>query len=123
VAAASIAIFAGIAVLIGAIIAARQSRIYDSVIMKMLGASRAQILGVQILEYGILALVLSFVALALGSLAGWYVITLVFDFGWAPDWSVVAATLFGGAILTLGLGLAGSLPLLSARPAQALRTV
>jgi len=53
-AAASIAILAGIAVLVGAIAAARQSRIYDSVIMKMLGSSRCQILGTEALEYGVL---------------------------------------------------------------------
>jgi len=33
----------------------------------------------------------------------------------------VLMTLGGGALLTLGLGLAGSLPVLAARPAQALR--
>lgn len=32
-------------------------------------------------------------------------------------------TLAGGALLTLGIGLAGALPLLSVRPARALRQV
>lgn len=44
-AAASIAILAGIAVLIGAIAASRERRVYDSVILKLLGATRGQILG------------------------------------------------------------------------------
>ena len=39
-AAASVAILAGIAVLIGAIAAARAARSYDSVILKTLGATR-----------------------------------------------------------------------------------
>src|SRR3546814_7645000 len=42
VAAASVAILAGIAVLIGAIAASRQARSYDSVILKTLGASRSE---------------------------------------------------------------------------------
>nr|WP_278254390.1 FtsX-like permease family protein [Sphingobium sp. BYY-5] len=121
--AASVAILAGIAVLVGAIAASRQARSYDSVILKTLGATRAQLLGGQALEYGLLAAILALVALALGSAAAWFVIVQVFDFGWAPDWPIVLATLAGGALLTLGIGLAGSIPLLSVRPANALRQV
>ncbi len=122
-AAASIAILAGIAVLVGAIAAARQSRVYDSVIMKLLGATRRQILGAQALEYAILALVLGLVALALGLGAGWYVIVQIFDFTFAPDPATLAWTLIGGAGLTFALGMLGSLPILAARPAEALRSL
>jgi putative ABC transport system permease protein len=121
VAAASIAILAGIAVLIGAIAASRQARSYDSVILKTLGATRVQVLGTQALEYGLLAAVLASVSLLLGMGAAWYVIVQVFEFGWAPDWFVVLATLGGGALITLGIGLAGSIPLMSVRPSRALR--
>ncbi|WP_188062165.1 ABC transporter permease [Sphingobium sp. KCTC 72723] len=121
VAAASVAILAGIAVLVGAIAASRQARSYDSVILKTLGATRAQILGTQALEYGLLATMLALVALALGMGAAWFVIVQLFEFGWAPDWTIVLATLGGGALLTLGIGLAGSIPLISVRPASALR--
>lgn len=120
-AAASVAILAGIAVLIGAIAASRQARTYDSVILKTLGATRRQILQLQALEYGLLAAGLALISLILGGAAAWYVIVHVFDFDWAPNWSVVLATLAGGALLTLGIGLAGSIPLISARPARALR--
>ncbi|MFB0875565.1 MULTISPECIES: ABC transporter permease [unclassified Sphingobium] len=119
--AASVAILAGIAVLVGAIAASRQARSYDSVILKTLGATRGQLLLGHALEYGLLATILAGVALALGSLAAWVVIVQIFDFRWAPDWVIVLATLGGGALLTLGIGLAGSLPLLSVRPARALR--
>jgi putative ABC transport system permease protein len=120
---ASVAILAGIAVLVGAIAASRQSRAYDSVVLRTLGATRAQILGAQAAEYGLLAAVLAAVALALGLTAAWFVIVQIFDFRWAPDWAVVLATLGGGAVLTLGIGLLGSLPLLRIRPAEALRRV
>ncbi|MFT3964930.1 MAG: ABC transporter permease [Sphingobium sp.] len=121
VAAASITILAGIAVLIGAIAASRQTRSYDSVILKTLGATRAQVLGTQALEYGLLALMLAAVSLILGTAAAWFVIVRLFEFGWAPDWGIVLATLAGGGLLTLGIGLAGSIPLMSVRPARALR--
>ncbi len=119
--AASIAVLSGIAVLVGAIAASRQSRMYDSVILKLLGATRRQILGAQGLEYLILSVVLAVVALALGSGAAWYVITQIFEFGWQPDWPVVLMTLAVGGMGTLAIGLIGSLPLLAARPAAALR--
>lgn len=119
--AASIAIFSGIAVLIGAIAASRQSRIYDSVILKLLGATRTQILSAQAIEYAILAILLAAVALGLGLFAGWFVITQIFEFSWQPDWGVVMLTLGIGAVVTLGIGLVGSIPVLSAKPARALR--
>jgi putative ABC transport system permease protein len=121
--AASIAILAGIAVLVGAIAAARQSRIYDSVIMKLLGSTRRQILGAQAMEYGILAIVLGLLSLALGLGAAWYVVVQIFDFTFAPDTWVLAVTLIGGAGLTFLLGILGSLPILAARPADALRSL
>ena len=120
---ASVAILAGIAVLVGAIAASRQARAYDSVILKTLGATRGQILGAQATEYGLLAALLAVLALALGLTAAWFVIVQIFEFRWAPDWPIVLATLGGGAFLTLGIGLLGSLPLLRIRPAEALRRV
>ncbi|SIN84868.1 putative ABC transport system permease protein [Parasphingorhabdus marina DSM 22363] len=119
--AASIAIFSGIAVLVGAVAASRQSRIYDSVILKLLGATRRQILTAQAIEYAVLAVLLSLVALGLGLLSGWFVITQIFEFTWQPDWDIVLATLAVGAVVTLGIGLIGSIPVLSAKPARALR--
>ncbi|WP_294260140.1 FtsX-like permease family protein [uncultured Sphingomonas sp.] len=118
---ASVAILAGIAVLVGAIAASRAARTYDSTILKTLGATRGQVLGAQGIEYALLAGVLAVLALGLGGGAAWFVIVRVFDFGWAPDWGVVLGTLGAGAFLTLGIGLAGSWPVLSARPAAVLR--
>ena len=120
-AASAVAIAAGIAVLVGAIAASRQARVYDAVLLKMLGATRGQVLVVQAIEYAVLALLVSAVALAVGAGAGWYVIVRVFDLEWGPDWPVVCATLAGGVALILGIGLVGALPALAARPARALR--
>jgi putative ABC transport system permease protein len=120
-AAASVAILAGIAVLVGALAASRRARTYDSVILKMLGATRPRILAAQAAEFAALALVVSLVALGLGSAAGWWVVVKIFELDWAPDWGTVAATLALGALVTLVLGLLGSLPALAARPARALR--
>jgi putative ABC transport system permease protein len=122
-AAASIAILAGIAVLIGAIAASRERRVYDSVILKLLGATRGQILGAQAMEYAVLAAILAVLALGLGLIAARYVVVSLFDFTFAPDPFIVGATLIGGAGLAFLIGIAGSWPLLSAKPAQALRSL
>ena len=122
-AAASVAILAGIAVLIGALAASRRARVYDSVMLKLLGATRARILAAQALEFAALALVVSAVAFALGAASGWYVVVKVLELDWAPDWGIVLATLAAGAFVTLAIGLLGSLPALAARPARALRTL
>lgn len=120
-AAASVAVLAGLAVLMGAIAAARASRTYDTVVLRVLGASRRQVLGMQLAEYGLLALLLAAVALALGSTLAWFVITQLFEFDWLPSWQQVLGVLGIGLVLVLGFALGGSLPLLKAKPAQALR--
>lgn len=122
-AAASVAVLAGLAVLIGAIAAARAVRTYDTVVMRVLGASRRQVLLMQFAEYGILAAVLAFVALGLGSGLAWLVVTQLFEFDWLPNWNEVLAVLGGGLAFVLLFALAGSLPLLRAKPAQALRSL
>jgi putative ABC transport system permease protein len=122
-AAASVAILAGIAVLVGALAASRRARVYDSVILKLLGATRPRILAAQALEFTALALLVGAVAFALGAGSGWYVVVEVLELEWAPHWPTIAATLALGAAVTLALGLLGALPALAARPARALRTL
>ena len=122
-AAASVAVLAGLAVLLGSIAAARASRTYDTVVMRVLGASRRQILLMQFAEYALLAALLAAVALALGSLTAWLVVTQLFEFDWLPDWNIVLAVLAAGIAVVIGFAIGGSLPLLRAKPAQALRAL
>jgi len=122
-AAASVAVLAGIAVLLGAIAAARAARTYDTVILRVLGASRGQLLALQFAEFGLLAAVLALVSLAMGTALGWLVIVQLFEFDWLPDWPRILGVLAAGLALVLTFALAASLPLLRARPAQALRSL
>lgn len=122
-AAASVAVLAGIAVLLGAIAAARAARIYDTVILRVLGASRGQLLGLQFAEFGLLVAVLAGVALALGTGLSWLIITQIFEFDWLPDWPRILAVLGAGLALVLIFAFAASLPVLRAKPAQTLRSL
>lgn len=121
--AAGATVLAGLAVLVGAVAASARMRRYDAVILKLLGASTRQVLTAQAIEYALLAAILAGVALAAGMGAGWYVIVNVFEIGWAPHWPTIAATLAIAIVVTLGVGLAGGVPALRARPAAALREV
>ena len=119
--AAGVTVAAGIAVLIGAVAASARARRADAVILKLVGARRAQVLAVQGIEYGLLALLLTGVALAVGMGAGWYVITQVFALPWAPRGSAIAATLAAAVAMTMAVGVLGNLAVLRVRPAEALR--
>ena len=120
-AAAAVTVAAGIAVLVGAVAAASRTRRYDAVILKLLGGSGRQVLTAQALEYALLSLIVVSIALAVGAGAGWFVVARIFELPWVPDWAVVAMTLASSVLVTLGIGLLGSLPALRARPAEALR--
>ncbi len=120
-AAAGVTVAAGIAVLIGALAAGARARTYDAVLLKLLGATRGQVARATLAEYGLLALIVSGLALLLGGGAGWYVITQVFKLEWQPDWAPVVGTVLAGGAVTVLLGLAGSWRALSARPNAVLR--
>ncbi|TPG21798.1 FtsX-like permease family protein [Sphingomonas koreensis] len=120
-AAAAVTVAAGTAVLIGAVAAAERTRRYDAVVLKLLGATARQVLGAQAIEYLLLSIILAGVALLVGGGAGWFVVVHIFGLAWAPDWAVVGLTLGAAVVMTLGIGLAGSLPALRARPADTLR--
>jgi putative ABC transport system permease protein len=120
-AAASVAILAGIAVLVGALAAQARARIYDNVILKTLGATRRQLMGAAAMEYAGLGSLVALIALALGGIAAWVVVTQVLDFGWRPDWGVALLTVLLGAAVTLALGLVGAWRTLGVKVARVLR--
>jgi putative ABC transport system permease protein len=120
-AAASVAILAGIAVLVGALAAQARARVYDNVILKTLGATRRQLMTAAAMEYAGLGILVALIALGLGGLAGWVVVTQVLDFGWNPDWVVALLTVLIGAAVTLVLGLVGAWRTLGVKVARVLR--
>lgn len=122
-AAASVAVFAGIAVLLGAIAAARAARLYDTVILRVLGASQRQLILLQLGEFGLLAAILALVSLGLGTGLAWLVIVQLFEFDWLPDWPRILGVLGAGLALVLIFAIGASVPLLRARPAHSLRAL
>jgi putative ABC transport system permease protein len=116
-----VTILAGVLVLAGAIAAGHRARLYDAVVLKVLGATRARLGAVYVIEYGLLGLLAGLAALGASTVAAWAVAYFVLDipFVFAPR--AVAFTIVGGALGTLVLGLAGGFAALSAKPASRLR--
>ncbi len=118
---AIVAIAAGILVLAGAIAAGFRQRVYESVILKVVGAVRSQILSGYLMEYALIGAVTAMIALALGSLVGWLIVEksmeMTFSFLPIPMLITVATSL----IITIAFGFLSSLKALSIKPNEVLR--
>lgn len=120
-AAGSIAVAAGLLVLAGAMAADRRRRSYESVLFKVLGATRSRLARLYIVEYGLLGLVTGVVATAIGTGAAWAVTVFVMGI----DWVFLPATAAVIILLTVGIttvaGFAGTFRILGRKAAPYLR--
>ncbi|HEY2752627.1 ABC transporter permease [Phenylobacterium sp.] len=119
--AAGVAALAGLLVLAGAIAARAQARTREAATLKVLGASRAQILSSYVLEYGAVGVIAGAAGVVLGYAAAWPVVVKVFHAKWSMDWAGVAALLAAAALVAGAGGLLAAFQALSKRPAPALR--
>ncbi|HXA39770.1 MAG TPA: FtsX-like permease family protein [Phenylobacterium sp.] len=119
--AAAVAALAGLLVLAGAIAARARARTREAATLKVLGASRGQILGAYVLEYGAVGVIAGAAGVALGYAAAWPVVVKVFHAKWSMDWAGVAALLAAAALVAGVGGLLAAFQALSKRPAPALR--
>lgn len=122
-AAAGVAGLAGLLVLAGAIAARAQARLREAATLKVLGASRIQIIAAYSLEYSGVGLIAGLAGVGLGYLAAWPVVTQVFEAEWSVDWGGVLGLIAGAAALTGAAGLLAAVQTLAKRPAAALRSV
>ena len=118
---AGIAIVAGTLVLAGAVAAGHRRRVYDSVVLKVLGATRRRIMGTLLLEYGLLGLVTALIASVIGSVAAWAVVTEVMKFEFGFDPLAVAGAAVIAIAVTLALGFYGTWRALGQKAAPLLR--
>ena len=118
---AGVAIAAGTLVLAGAIAAGHRLRVYDSVVLKVLGATRRRIMGTLLLEYGLLGFLTAIIACAIGTLAAWAVVTEVMNFEFAFDAASVGLTAILAVVITLALGFYGTWRALGQKAAPLLR--
>ncbi|HSI39962.1 MAG TPA: FtsX-like permease family protein [Xanthobacteraceae bacterium] len=115
-----VTLLASILVLAGALAAGQHHRVYDAVILKTLGATRARLVAAFALEYAALGLATAAVAVAAGTLAAYLVVTRIMEIGFA--WSAGAAlgAVAAALALTVGFGLVGTWRALGRKPASVL---
>ena len=118
---ALVTLLAGVLVLAGALAAGHQRRVYDAVVLKVLGAQRRQIVAAYLLEYLILGLVAAVIAAGVGSAAAWAIVTQVMQAGWIWLPGTLVSTLAVAVAITLALGLWGTWRALAVKPAPLLR--
>ena len=87
----------------------------------MLGATRARILASFALRSALLGAAAGVVAIAVGGLSGWAVMTFVMEADYAFEPLSAIAIVLAGITATLLAGLGFALPPLMVRPAQVLR--
>lgn len=117
----SVTLLAGMLVLAGAVAAGQRARIRDAVVLKTVGATRSQIRGAWLVEFGILGLVAGLLAAAAGSAASWAVVRFVMRGEWVFLPGTLATVVIGCVLLTLALGYVGTALALRVRPAPLLR--
>ena len=117
----SVTLLAGMLVLAGAVAAGQRARVRDAVVLKTIGATRRQIRGAWLVEFGLLGLVAGLLAAAAGSAASWAVVHFVMRADWIFLPGTLALTVLGCVLLTLALGYIGTALALRVRPAPLLR--
>jgi len=116
-AAGSVTLVSGALVLAGAVAAGQRRRIADAVVLRTLGATRGQILGAWMVEFGAIGAAAGGIAAGLGTLASWAMARFVLDLPWAFLPGRLSATIGGCVVLMLVFGYAGTASALRVRPA------
>jgi putative ABC transport system permease protein len=118
---AGVTLVTGVIVLIGAAAAGEAARVFESAILKTVGATRGQILAYFALRSAMLGAVAGVVAIAAGGIAGWAVMRFVMEATFRFEPVSAVAIVVGGALATLAAGLGFAWRPLAARPARVLR--
>ena len=118
---AGIALIAGALVLAGAIAAGHSRRIYESVVLKVLGATRADVLRAFIFEYLLLGLATGIIAAGVGSAAAWGVVTNVMRISWSLDIGLIVTVIVSCITVTLLSGFLGTWRAMGVKAAPLLR--
>ena len=121
--ASAVTLISAILVLGGALAAGHRHRVYDAVILKTLGATRARLLGAYALEYLMIGFATAVFGVIAGSVAAWLIVTRLMTLSFVWDAGSAAVVVAAALVVTVGLGLAGTLLALNQKPASVLRNL
>ena len=121
--ASAVTLISAILVLGGALAAGHRHRVYDAVILKTLGATRVRLLGAYALEYLMIGFATAIFGVIAGSVAAWLIVTRLMTLSFIWQAGSAAAVVVAALVVTVGLGLAGTLLALNQKPASVLRNL
>jgi putative ABC transport system permease protein len=121
--ASAVTLISAILVLGGALAAGHRHRVYDAVILKTLGATRARLLGAYALEYLMIGFATAVFGVIAGSIAAWLIVTRLMTLSFIWQAGSAAGVVAAALVVTVGLGLAGTLLALNQKPAAVLRNL
>ncbi|MGH7259366.1 MAG: ABC transporter permease [Nitrospiraceae bacterium] len=115
-------ILAGAIVLAAALAATRYRRLYESVVLKALGATRGLVAQAFAVEYALLGAAAGLIGTALASLLSWAVLRFILeDVAWTLQPGVLATGFLLTVLLSLVVGFLSTFRLLGQRPLAVLR--
>jgi len=112
---------AGIVVLAGTIWSGRYQRLQESILLRTLGATRAQIWNILCAEYFLLGALASATGIVLAVAASWALAKFVFKLDYSPSPWPILITGTSVSLLTVAIGLMGSRGVGSTPPLEILR--
>ncbi len=121
--ASAVTLISAILVLGGALAAGHRHRVYDAVILKTLGATRVRLLGAYALEYLMIGFATAVFGVIAGSVAAWLIVTRLMTLSFVWQAGSAAGVVAAALVVTVGLGLAGTLLALNQKPATVLRNL
>jgi putative ABC transport system permease protein len=121
--ASAITLISAVLVLGGALAAGHRHRVYDAVILKTLGATRGRLLGAYALEYLMIGFATAIFGVIAGSVAAWLIVTRLMTLSFVWQAGSAAGVVVSALVVTVGLGLAGTLLALNQKPAAVLRNL
>lgn len=101
---ALVALVTGLLVLAGSLAATRTQRLYDVVILKVLGIRSRTLVQGFLFEFGLLGLVAGAISLVLGAIISWAVLVPLMDLTWSFYAGPALLTLVAGTGLTILIG-------------------
>jgi putative ABC transport system permease protein len=119
---AAFSLATGVVVLIGAIVTSRWQRVREGTLLRALGATRGQVLVILAVEYAALGVAASVIAAGLAGAAGWALARWFFGTRFVLPIGSLGLLAIAMVVLTVGVGLAGSLPVLRRPPLDVLRS-
>jgi putative ABC transport system permease protein len=121
--ASAVTLISAILVLGGALAAGHRHRVYDAVILKTLGATRARLIGAYALEYLMIGFATAVFGVIAGSVAAWLIVTRLMNLSFIWQAGSAAGVVASALVVTVGLGLVGTLLALNQKPASVLRNL